>query len=565
MSFIDKLFPGRVALRQLKALGEERPPEFIATRARNMRYNLPDYTLAENQQRLYQMVSWIHVAVKTVANGCALQPFNVLKRTGEETEQIYNHDFEVLLRRPNELQTRYEFLFATSAYLQLTGNAYWWLNRVAKSGPPSELYILPTHLLRPILGGTYGTVDYYEWDDGSGTPYNIPPTDICHFKYFHPNNMFTGMGQVEPVAIAAEKDFHAQKYDMNFFASDKGKPDAILGIKGRASRADLEALRRDLENAGRGLAVLENTEQLAYIQLALNYLDMEFLQGRQFTKEEIYAVFAPGLASVLDVNATEANSRAGQETLTERAIYPQLVAIEEGVTNRVLPLYGDNLHGEFEDPRRPDRLLELQELAAYAETHTVDEIRQKHYGDDPIGDERGELLIAQIGQALSMPGDEPPSQPIPPQFRQEEPPPEDEPPPDDTEEDDQSKAIRDELKAWRSYELRRVGKTNTRPFETRHIPVRISHPLRLVLDTAESHDAIKAAFEQATQELEEPEEATLNFRLEDQPLEPLDVPPITEEDMQAAYEWFASQYGQDTADQLMGPELEEDDTANHTN
>ena len=38
---------------------------------------------------------------------------------------------------------------------------------------------------------------------------------------------------------------------------------------------------------------------------------MQFLEERNFTKEEIFGKLAPGLASVLAVNATEANALAG--------------------------------------------------------------------------------------------------------------------------------------------------------------------------------------------------------------------------------------------------------------
>jgi hypothetical protein len=61
-----------------------------------------------------------------------------------------------------------------------------------------------------------------------------------------------------------------------------------------------------------------------------------------------------------------------------------------------------------------DRALELQEQAEYSRTHTIDEIRRKHYGDDVIGDERGALLPAQItAQSSAPPLDEPEPEPTP--------------------------------------------------------------------------------------------------------------------------------------------------------
>ena len=42
--------------------------------------------------------------------------------------------------------------------------------------------------------------------------------------------------------------------------------------------------------------------------------------------------------------------------------------------------------------------MELKEQEVYANTHTVDEVREKFYNDLPIGDERGDMFPMQIGQ-----------------------------------------------------------------------------------------------------------------------------------------------------------------------
>jgi hypothetical protein len=58
--------------------------------------------------------------------------------------------------------------------------------------------------------------------------------------------------------------------------------------------------------------------------------------------------------------------------------------------------YGEDLRMQIEDIRITDRVLELQEQDAYSKVHTLDEIRKEHYGDKPIGDERGRLLPVEV-------------------------------------------------------------------------------------------------------------------------------------------------------------------------
>jgi hypothetical protein len=139
------------------------------------------------------------------------------------------------------------------------------------------------------------------------------------------------------------------------------------------------------------------------LQSGVTQRDMEFLAGREFTKEEIYSLFAPGLASVLDVNATEANSKTGEATLMSKAVYPMQVSMAEKITSEILPLYGQNLVGEFEDIRERDRELILKEQEVFSKTHTINEIRLEYYSDDPINDERGDKLPLELGGNQNQP------------------------------------------------------------------------------------------------------------------------------------------------------------------
>jgi hypothetical protein len=148
-----------------------------------------------------------------------------------------------------------------------------------------------------------------------------------------------------------------------------------------------------LRNAGKG--------GVQYMTTALSQGDMQFLEVRTFTKEEIFALYAPVLSSILSVNATEANSVSGKRTFIEYGVWPHLVRIAEKITSDLLPLYGGGLVGEFADIRVTDKQLELAEIAAFGQTHTVDEVRAKYYRSKPIGDDRGNLLVIEVGKGLT--------------------------------------------------------------------------------------------------------------------------------------------------------------------
>jgi hypothetical protein len=180
----------------------------------------------------------------------------------------------------------------------------------------------------------------------------------------------------------------------------------ILGFKDPIPDPDWDRMRRDVKEeyggTKRSLMMMRGVgDGVQWITTAMSQGDMQFLEGRTFTKEEIFAIYAPGLSSMLAVNATEANSVSGKRTFVEYGVWPHLVRIAEKITNDLLPLYGPNLVGEFEDIRVTDKQMELSEIAAYSQTHTVDEVRARYYQDEPLGDDRGNLLVTEIGKGLT--------------------------------------------------------------------------------------------------------------------------------------------------------------------
>ena len=382
------------------------PPAWLTATAAAEAYSIPDRSLPEAQLELYQRLTWVQIAVSTVAGTAATTAFNVLRLTGESTEDIPNHPFELLLRRPNPLQSRAELLEATLAYFALTGNCYWWLNKV--NGAPTELWVLPPHLVKPVPDGRLYLRGYiYEPEPGKEIPLEVQ--EVVHFRRFHPLNSFVGLSPIEALNTVATGDLAAQRWNTNFFDKDNAKIPGILGFRDPIPDPDWERMKRDVTDryggTKRQLMMLRGMgDGVQWINTAMSQGDMQFLEGRTFTKEEVFGMYAPGLSSMLAVNATEANSVSGKKTFIEYGVWPHLVRIAEKITNDLLPLYGPDLVGEFDDIRITDKQMELSEIAAYSQTHTVDEVRQKYYQSDALGDGRGTLLVSEVGKGLTVTG-----------------------------------------------------------------------------------------------------------------------------------------------------------------
>lgn len=391
----------------LKAGPPQKAPTRLRASASTEKGDIPDPTIAERQTNLYANLGWIQIAVSMVSEAVASTPFSVSQRTKGGLSAIEDHDFELLLEQPNPDQDQSEFLEATVSWKRITGNCYWWLNRPSENAPPAELWILPSNKVTPIPDGNM-SIKGYLYDIGSGSPIPLEAWEVLHFKTFNPLNKYVGLSAVQALAMDATGDLAAQKFNTNFYGKDNVKGAGILAFADAIQQGAWDRIAADWSEQHGGVKnnrVMRlrgvGAGGVQWIATQLSQVEIQYLEQRRFTMEEVYARLAPGLASVLAINATEANSTAGKDTFLSMAVYPQTFSIGKKITQKLLPSYGEGLVGEFEDVRRVDTQIELQEQLAYERTHTVEEVRAKYYQDKPLGDGRDMLLPSEIGKGMT--------------------------------------------------------------------------------------------------------------------------------------------------------------------
>ena len=391
-------------------------PPFALQQAQAEQWALPGLTLPAAQAELYQRLSWVQIAVGIIARSVATAGVQVRRLEGEDAKQVVNHPFEKLLQHPNPHMSRAELLEATSSFKRITGNAYWWLNRRSQFAPPDEIWLIPSQQITPVPDGRLYLAGY-DYDSGTGQPLRLPVESICHFRTFNPGSQFVGLSAIEAMATVAVGDMAMQKWNTAYFDKNNAKlPGALTFaqmIPDGQWKQIQDEFKRQYGGTERNLLMLRGTGDSAvnWVTMAASQKDMEFLAGRQASKEEIFMLLGvpPGM---MDKNATEANAVAAKSVFSELTLWPELVSLAETITNAILPAYGKNLVLAFDDPRKTDRALELSEQAEYARTHTIDEVRAKYYEDKPIGDDRGKLLIAEISPG-GIPGVDVPEKPAP--------------------------------------------------------------------------------------------------------------------------------------------------------
>jgi HK97 family phage portal protein len=486
----------------VKAALLESVPRWLAETADTYRLRMPDPSVYGNQADLYRKLSWVLSACEITAQFAATAKFSVSRIIADrEPRDIPNHPFEMLLRRPNPLDGRFSFLVASFISYKLTGNCYWWMNKPTPDSPPDELWFIPSHMIIPIPDKQMYVSGYYYYPE-NGKEMILPPEEILHVRRFNPANRFVGLSAVESIAQVATGDLHMQEWNTNLFGDGNGQLRGVLAFADMINDETWRKLKNDMRESSRRREHMllrgVGANGVNWMQNAVSQKEMEFLSGRDFNKEEIWTVLAPGLYSMLSENATEANSRTGQSAFKDFSIFPMHTLWNEEITNKILPLYGSvssrPLVGAFEDVRGEDRELKIKEIETFAKFHPIDEVRETYYNAEPIGDERGELLVAQI-EATSGGIQEPPMPATPPGGAA---PGETKPAPKEEPKDDKptraQKAVL-ELNTWQRKAVKSVGKRVE--FEVADVPENIAAYVNQFLPGCNSNSAVKSVFDNA--------------------------------------------------------------------
>lgn len=418
MGLLDRLIEKR---GYMKVGPGKQYPGWALERAGMEGLSFPQYIDNENKISYFERVSWVNIAVDKVATVGSTANWNVKQSKGEDMIDIPNHPFEQVMKAPNPTMSRSDLIYATLAYMSVCNSAYWWVN-YGLGGLPVELWLIPTKNISPIPDGNM-FIKHYAYNPGDGHPIKLDTKEVIAFNGFNPESMFTGMSNLDPLRTIMDSDIGMQNWNKKLFVKSNGRLPGILAFADPIPDEDWSLIQSDVDKAAamRNFMMLRNVKAggVQWLQATASQKDMEFLNSRLANRDEIYSAIAPGLASMLSVNATEANARIGKTTLIDFKVYPLLRKIGDVVTTKIMPLYGEGMVFEPEDIRITDKIIMMQEMAEYSRTHTVDEVRAKYWQDKPLENASiGGVLVAAAQNVTAYPVEDEPEEeePIPVQL-----------------------------------------------------------------------------------------------------------------------------------------------------
>jgi HK97 family phage portal protein len=482
-NWMNRLFTGRRTLRPTSP--------HIGMIAQHHSTVLPNFAGDVAQAEAYTRSPWVYLAVSRIAEAAAMTPLHVYRRTGEQRIAVERHPLEDLLHHPNPFTSRFELLEQTVGFLELTGNAYWYL--AGENGTPAQIWPLRPDRVS-IVPDERDYIRGYIYAVG-GVQVPLEAVEVIHFKRWHPLNDYYGLSALQAAALTIQTDRAMAEWNRNTFGRDNGVPAGVVTVPTMTPDADFKRIqaewRASYGGTQRKTAFLRAGE-VTWQSIAHTHTDLDFLAGRSANRDEILNVFGVPVGLVSD-NATEANAKVAERTFIERTLYPKLVRLAAVITADLLPFWEADAVAEFADIRPTDQQARLDEIETAYPVLSVNEIRAQYYHLPPVA--WGDVPANIQREAVPLPGVG--TQPAAPNTATAT---------DDTPPTDTQAAALDELRAWEKFTLRRLGREDARPFTVRHLPNETAYEVSAgLLAAGDATDAVKGVFREARAMLTQPD------------------------------------------------------------
>lgn len=361
-------------------------------------------------------VGWVYACVSAIADAVARNPIGLYEvSSGGEIKPVESHPATELLDRVNNFTTRYDHMSLSQQYLELAGEAPWFVDRgKSGSGEPSSLL-----LLRPDLLSIEQSKDKTSSNPIGGFKYkvdpqntiNISPDELVFLKYPDPINAFRGKGTLAAAALTVDLDNYSEDYNKRFFFQG-ARPDMVLASDQKLNEKQKKDLRSDVKRLYTGKQNAHKTmileSGLKATPFSIAQKDMEFMDQQRFSRDKICSIFRVHksiIAITEDVNL--ANAKIGEYVFAKWTIRPKLERIISQLNEFYLPMFAgtENMFFSFDDPVPADveSKLKIYDSALSRGWMTVNEVREDE-NLPGIGEAGDKILIPNTFQPIDMAG-----------------------------------------------------------------------------------------------------------------------------------------------------------------
>lgn len=342
---------------------------------------------------------------------------SLILKTAEDVEEVVEHPFLDLMQNVNPFANANDLWETTVLFLDLTGEAYWYMPREGGLGLPSQLWVVPSPYINPIPGESLDEfIKGYRYERGR-VRLDLPVDDIVFFSYPNPKNQIQGFSCVQGMADAIFINSRMYEFERGIF-KNRANVGGVFTVEGNISRQEKDRLTLDMEQKYAGAARagknLFLTGGAKFTPTTMTPTELNFIEGRKMVREEICVGFDVPISALVATDVNRANAEVADYRHAKNGIEPRIRKIEQKLNERIMPLYDERLFVAFDPcvPEDKEYLLKERETFVNAGIVTRDEVRSDA-GRDPKGGLADVLWVNTMTKPIDIAGE--PPQP-PPQF-----------------------------------------------------------------------------------------------------------------------------------------------------
>jgi HK97 family phage portal protein len=303
---------------------------------------LPDIDF-EIFNQMYEQTSWVRAVVGVICKAVTARGYTIVptqpnadpQNAALLTEFFSNcNPNDTLLEILDDI-TRDEYVFG-NAFIEVVYGA---------DGKPKELWNLDATTMRVKAddhGGITGYIQIPKWAaPNSSGKIEFAANEVIHFKLGTKGATLYGLSPLASLILPITVDKFAQIYNRSFFSNGAKIRGAFIMKDATAEQVERnrEYLQARAKNPDMAHSDLVLEGQIEFKQIGVNQKDMEFLDLREFTRNEILAVYGvpPGKVSIIETGNIGAGSGDHQtQTFYEETILPFQMRLAEKINKLIV-------------------------------------------------------------------------------------------------------------------------------------------------------------------------------------------------------------------------------------
>ncbi len=297
----------------------------------------------------YAQNSVVHACIREIAEASAGVPWSLYRALpGGERAEVLEHPLIDLLRKPNPLQGRFEFIESLVAYLYLSGNAYiesvFGNHSAQHAGVPRELFVLRPDRIT-VLPDPINLVGGYEYRAG-GQSIKFSPDQILHQKLFNPLDDWYGLSPVQVAALAVDKMNTGDQWNTALL-KNAAVPSGALVAKQHLADDQFKRLREEMQNHYQGALnahkplLLEG--DLDWKEIGISPREMDWIEGVKQSGMQIAQIYNVPPELIGLQQATFQNRKEARKALYSEVVLPALKRLRDALNNWLTPRFGEDL------------------------------------------------------------------------------------------------------------------------------------------------------------------------------------------------------------------------------